>query len=85
MLRTSVGWEAVCERCGEVFMPMDETDTIHLERLDGEECGGLDADLVRAYLGADLCMSDRNGDDHQDGCAFVEEGRACTCVTEEAS
>lgn len=32
--------EAICERCGETFIPADEDDTEHAARADGTECGG---------------------------------------------
>lgn len=32
--------EATCRTCGETFNPADETDTVHLSREDGAECGG---------------------------------------------
>lgn len=34
------GLEARCTECGETFNPIDEDDLVHIERLDGEECGG---------------------------------------------
>jgi len=33
--------EAHCLKCGEVFNPADEDDTIHIAREDGTECGGV--------------------------------------------
>jgi uncharacterized OB-fold protein len=30
----------VCKKCGEMFVPADEDDTIHIVREDGHECGG---------------------------------------------
>lgn len=32
--------EARCGKCGELFNPCDEDDTVHIQRMDGEECGG---------------------------------------------
>lgn len=32
--------EAHCRRCGEVFVPADEDDLIHLIKEDGSDCGG---------------------------------------------
>jgi len=56
-IATAVGWvallapmredstmgilEAHCLKCGEVFNPADEDDTIHIAREDGTECGGV--------------------------------------------
>lgn len=39
----AISWEARCSRCGEVFVPNDEDDLVHVVRDDGVECGG-DAD-----------------------------------------
>lgn len=36
----SIMLEAVCGKCGETFIPCDENDTEHIEREDGEPCGG---------------------------------------------
>jgi hypothetical protein len=36
-----IGYLARCPRCGEDFNPLDPTDLIHVERLDGAECGGV--------------------------------------------
>lgn len=33
-------FEAKCGKCGEVFNPADESDTVHIVRADGAECGG---------------------------------------------
>jgi hypothetical protein len=33
-------YEATCDRCGETFNPLGETDLIHGVREDGDECGG---------------------------------------------
>jgi hypothetical protein len=36
-------YEARCHRCGEIFIPANEYDLIHLFRSgdqEGEECGG---------------------------------------------
>jgi hypothetical protein len=32
--------EAVCGRCEETFNPADENDLEHIERADGQPCGG---------------------------------------------
>ena len=32
--------EAECTKCGDIFIPADEDDTIHIERSDGTPCGG---------------------------------------------
>jgi hypothetical protein len=32
--------EATCARCEETFIPTDESDTEHIARMDGSECGG---------------------------------------------
>jgi hypothetical protein len=33
--------EAICLRCGEVFIPADEFDLIHGQREDGAPCMGM--------------------------------------------
>jgi hypothetical protein len=32
--------EAICGKCGEVFIPADYDDTIHIVTEVGDECGG---------------------------------------------
>lgn len=32
--------EALCGRCGETFIPNDESDLDHFQRQDGTDCGG---------------------------------------------
>ena len=32
--------EARCQDCGEIFNPVSNEDLEHVERLDGEPCGG---------------------------------------------
>lgn len=32
--------EFCCDRCGQTFVPADESDPLHLQRRDGELCGG---------------------------------------------
>lgn len=32
--------EAICEKCGEVFNPVDDQDLEHIEKSDGTPCGG---------------------------------------------
>lgn len=32
--------EAICEKCGETFIPDGPDDLEHLETIDGTECGG---------------------------------------------
>jgi hypothetical protein len=34
------GFEGLCSKCGEIFIPADFDDLEHLEREDGTECGG---------------------------------------------
>lgn len=33
-------YETKCQKCRETFNPDSPEDTIHIVRLDGEECGG---------------------------------------------
>jgi hypothetical protein len=40
-----VAWHATCGQCGEVFNPADPADLVHLEREDGQPCGGLARNL----------------------------------------
>lgn len=35
-----ISYEARCTRCGEHFCPADEDDLEHVERVNGEPCGG---------------------------------------------
>jgi hypothetical protein len=32
--------EAKCGKCKETFIPDDEDDLTHVEKIDGSECGG---------------------------------------------
>lgn len=45
-----IGFEAKCRKCREAFSPADENDLTHLERLDGQECGG-QGELVGGWVG----------------------------------
>jgi hypothetical protein len=42
-------YEAVCRTCGETFNPHDEDDLVHLQRNDGEPCGG-QGDLMGYWI-----------------------------------
>jgi len=33
--------EAICDKCGETFIPSDEEDIMHFIRNDGTDCNGL--------------------------------------------
>lgn len=35
-----ISYEARCTRCGDHFCPLDEDDLEHVERVNGEPCGG---------------------------------------------
>lgn len=36
----TIGYEARCTKCREYFCPLDERDLIHIQKENGEECGG---------------------------------------------
>lgn len=44
-----VAFEAACLECGETFNPLDEDDTVHVARSDGELCGGI-GEMLAAWL-----------------------------------
>lgn len=48
LIQTGHALEARCGKCGETFNPIDATDLIHIQRLDGKECGGTGS--VTAYF-----------------------------------
>lgn len=35
-----VGYEALCLKCGESFVPADENDLIHIQKADETPCEG---------------------------------------------
>lgn len=41
--------EAQCQKCGEIFNPLDIDDLEHTVDMDGEECGG-DGILLGGYF-----------------------------------
>lgn len=41
--------EALCRGCGEIFNPIDETDTLHGLRSDGEVCGA-EGEIVGEWI-----------------------------------